>query len=144
MKIMRKFILILLTFSFILSSCKKEDSVDNSDDADRYVGTYHYNTTSTGGMIVNYVGRCTVAKVSAKRVSITLGTSTTPNMYYTVNGNIMTEETCTTSIPVSGGGTLSFVENGSGSINGNTLTIYATDTYTGYQSIYLTIICTKQ
>jgi hypothetical protein len=141
---MRKFILILLTFIFILSSCRKEDSVDNSDDADRYVGTYSYNMTSTGGMIVNIDGSCTIAKVSAKRVSITIGTSTTPNMYYTVNGNIMTEETCTSNIPVSGGGTLEFVENGNGSINGNMLTIYATDTYPGYPTIYFKIICTKQ
>ena len=140
---MKKFILVLLAFSFILSSCKKEDSVDTLDDADRYVGTYSFNMTSTGGMIVNIHGGCTIAKVGAKRVSITVATSTIPDAYYTVNGDVMTEETCTANIPLSGGGTLPFVENGSGSISGNTITMYATDTYPGYQTIYFTIVCTK-
>jgi len=142
MKTIFKFfgLFVLLASSFFLTECKKDSS---EDPVVKFLGSYNYNMTVTGMTNPGSAsGTFTVGSTIANKIFILSDGSLTD---YTVNGNTITEDAGqTTDLPISGGGTASFVENSTGTLTGSVLTINGTWSKTGYNTISFAIVATKK
>jgi hypothetical protein len=137
---MKKLIFIFMTIGLVvIDSCKK-DTV--TDPIAQYLGTYSYTATTTGGLVSSVTSVFTITKQSPTTIGVNFQNN--PSMYFTVDGNSITEVKRTVYLTTVGGTSVPFVENSTGSINGKSLVINGTLYNVNYQLINMNISATKQ
>ncbi len=133
-------LLVLFLSIALFVGCTKETE---EDPADKFVGSYNYNITVTG--MTNPLsgsGTFSISKNKSDKIYVFNDGSLTN---YTVVGSTITEDAGQTyDLPISGGGTASFVENSTGTLAGNVLTINGTWSKSGYNPIIFKIVATKK
>lgn len=141
MKLFTKFTagLMMVTASLTTLSCKDDDE----DPADRFVGSYTYLLTYSGGFSGSVSGDLTIEKTGPNTIS-TLQAGDTET-YYTVNGNTMIEDPGqTTEFSISSTEVATFNESSTGIITGNILTVDGKWEKSGLAVINFKVVCTKK
>jgi hypothetical protein len=146
---MMKKIYVLLVINAILivfNSCKKGKTAQPAEPADQFVGNYSYLMTYSGFGEGSETGTAEITKVNANTITISFvlqAGRVADVKIYTVDNNKITENPGQTIGIGINNKIVPYVENFSGTLNGNILSMSGTWSNSGYKAVFIKFTLTK-